>query len=170
MIQNCVLKGLNSVIIRTSYMYGKGLPGIINDLLKLLEKHLLFITKEDVFIQMTHIDLFIQTILKAMDSEIKPGTIINALDPQPVKIQELVDLIYQIYLNRKLPPYKTLGRKNMEIYYKLACFLKLNKSIEIMNFLMNSKYFSKDTQLIQLTTKQVDTLTIWKHCLESLKK
>jgi nucleoside-diphosphate-sugar epimerase len=170
MIQNYVLKGLNSVIIRTSYMYGNGLPGIINDLLKLLRKHLLFITKEDVFIQMTHIDLFIQTILKAIDSEIKPGTIINALDPQPVKIQELVDLIYQIYLNRNLPLHKTLGRKKMEIYYKLAHFLKLNKSIEIMNFLMNSKYFSTETQGIRLTSKQVDTLTIWKHCLESLKK
>ncbi len=170
MIQNYVLKGLNSVIIRTSYMYGNGLPGIINDLLKLLRKHLLFITKEDVFIQMTHIDLFIQTILKAIDSEIKPGTIINALDPQPVKIQELVDLIYQIYLNRNLPLHKTLGRKKMEIYYKLAYFLKLNKSIEIMNFLMNSKYFSTETQGIRLTSKQVDTLTIWKHCLESLKK
>ncbi len=109
LIQNYVLKGLNSVILRPAITYGPGDFGFPFTLTKLVDKRLFPITTKPVSIHLTNIELISQAFIKALEKDIKPGTAFNVADSEPVIISELADYVSMQLKNKPYAPFFKLS-------------------------------------------------------------
>lgn len=170
LIENYVLRGLNAQIVRHSYFYGKNYLGILDNIIKLKQNKMLYIKDDEVKRNVTNINSFIVYLQKIIDSEFKPGKILNIVDKEPVKIKELIQLIYGV-LDQKDPP-AYIYKKNFHLEFWRKCSSILNKHTLAHNisFLTRSKYLDRDYIWEEVGSKNIETINIMKLMLQNYSK
>ena len=93
-------KALYACIVRPAITYGKGDDGFPFTLTKLVDKRLLFLPKDDIYIHLTNVDLLTDVFTQLLKNGFESGKVWNVADREKVCFKELVGFIY-----------KKLGRK-----------------------------------------------------------
>ena len=105
-IQKYVLQGLDAVILRPSITYGKGDFGFPYTLIKLIDKKMFFLPTTPVLIHLTNIELLQEAFKKAIDEDIVSGSEFIIADKEPVRLDELSNLISSEIHKKKLSSYR----------------------------------------------------------------
>ncbi len=135
LIQKYVKQGLNAVIVRPSITYGTGDYGFPYTLTKLIDKKLLFLSKQKIKIHLTNIDFLSDVFTQLAKYQISSGRSYIVADAKPVEIHELADFINNEINNTDYPKYKNINRK----------FFRLGESI---SRLLGSELWTSRFELI----------------------
>ncbi|MBN2828896.1 MAG: NAD-dependent epimerase/dehydratase family protein [Candidatus Cloacimonetes bacterium] len=140
-IQNLVMKGLNSVIIRPSITYGAGDYGFPYSLVNLVDKRLMFLPKTRYQIHLTDVDLLTDAFFTAVNSKFATGSAFIVADHDPVYLDDLVNFISQKLTNSDYAPRHRLPDWLFRFCEKIAKFVKSDVWISRFQLLSYSWYY-----------------------------
>ncbi len=121
-IMDCVNRGLDALILRPSIIYGVGDIGFASNLVKLVDKGIIFLPIRKTIIHLTDVDLLVEVLIKSLELKKFNTTIYNVADSNSLILGDLVDFISEELNGNSYPFYKklphllyTLGRKLFKI-------------------------------------------------------
>ncbi len=170
LIENYVLRGLNAQIVRHSFFYGKNYLGILSNFIDLKKRKMLHLKNGEVMRNVTNIDNFIILLKKIIESELKPGQILNIVDPEPVKTYDIIKLIYNLMDDVEPPKYIFKNNVIIELWRKGSSYLNKHVLATNISFLNRSKYLDIDYIWDEAKSKSIDTLAQMKILLQNYLK
>ncbi len=114
MIQKAVLdKGLKAYIVRPAITYGKYDYGFPYTLTKLIDKKLLFLPHNKIFIHLTNVEALAEAFNKILENDYPSGKVWTVADCEKVNFAELVNFVHErITENRKIIKNSKSNQKN----------------------------------------------------------
>ncbi|MDA3813002.1 MAG: NAD(P)-dependent oxidoreductase [Candidatus Cloacimonetes bacterium] len=161
-IQKYVLYGLKAAVIRPSITYGTNDYGFPYTLTKLINKKLLFLPDQDVIIHLANINVIIQSFVRLMEIDYRPGVCYNVADSHPVELHKLAD-----FINNELKGKPYSSKRNVDIKYfqkgeKIASFFKSELWKARFQLISRHWYYDVENSYIDLSLKDTDTIPNFK--------
>lgn len=169
-IQNKVLQGLKSVIIRPSIVYGPHDFGFPYTLTRLIDKKLMFYPDREVEIHLTNIDFLSQIFLYFLERDFKPGREYTIADIEPVKLRELVNFISRELRGKDYPKTREINGKLFDIAIKTARFLKKELWTSRFELISRSWYYDIQPARTDIEMKPPSTIPTFKNVINWYKK
>ena len=170
LVENYVLRGLNAQIVRHSFFYGRNYPGILKHIIDLKNSKMLYLKHEDVKRNVTNIDNFIIFLKKIIETNFKPGMILNIVDPEPIKTYDIITLIYNMMDEKDPPSYILKNNLLIELWRKSSSYFSKHLLATNISFLTRSKYLDIDYVWDEVVSKSIDTLNQIKILLQNYIK
>ncbi|MCF7794250.1 MAG: NAD(P)-dependent oxidoreductase [Candidatus Cloacimonetes bacterium] len=168
-IQKMVLYGLRAVIIRPAITYGIGDYGFPYTLIKLVDKKLMFLPKNEVIIHLSSAEYLAEIFLKLLDFEPKSGSAYNVADLEPVNLQELVDFISKELKNKSYPASRNINPKYFRWAENLARKFKSELWISRFELISKSWYYDIENTRNELAIKPPKTIPNFKNIINWYK-
>lgn len=169
-IQKYVLSGLNAVIIRPAITYGIGDYGFPFTLTKLVEKKMLFLPNKTVRIHLTNVEILVEAFIKAMTSEIKPGSAFNVADSKPVQLSELADFISKNIHEKGYPKSRIIDEKYFRIGERIAIAMKNELWTARFQLISKSWYYDIENTKEMLKLRDSETIPNFKVVVDWYKE
>ncbi|MCF7912774.1 MAG: NAD(P)-dependent oxidoreductase [Candidatus Cloacimonetes bacterium] len=169
-IENYVLRGLNSVIIRPAITYGSGDFGFPYNLIRMIDKNLIVLPAKPPLIHLANVDLLIGAVQKLLITDFEAGKIYNIADRNPVSLLELADVINHELKSREF---------NRRLIVPNWCFEKAEKFTKMIGnktwhcrFQLFSKSWFYDVEAAyqDLNLRNIETTTGIRSTIEWYKK
>ena len=159
-LQAIAEKNLQACIVRPAITYGEGDYGFPYTLMKLVDKKLLFLPIEDIFIHLTNVNLITDVFCKLLQENFPSGKIFNVADKEKVSFHKLADFIYSELKGegKKYPKYRRIMKKFFEFHINLFKILKNELWVSRFELISENWYF--DVQPVYETLNPTPTNTI----------
>lgn len=157
-IQKLVLYGLKAAIIRPSITYGIGDYGFPHTLIKLTDKKLMFLPDRDVMIHLTNVEMLAKAFFYLLQNGFSSGVSYIIADKEPVKLTELVKLIYRELKGKEYPENRTIDFRWFDFAEKIARKCKSEIWTARLELISKSWYYDTTAAENELGIKMVNTL------------
>jgi len=151
-------KKLEAVIVRPAITYGKGDYGFPYTLIKLVDKKLLFLPKNDVKIHLTHIDLLTQCFDYLVNKSFTKGKSYIVADIKPVSLKSLCDLISIQLHNKPYPANRQVSKKIFDVAVGLARLFKNELWTSRFELISQSWFYEVDNTFDSLQLSRSNTM------------
>lgn len=168
-IQKMVLYGLKAAIIRPAITYGIEDYGFPYTLIKLVDKKLMLLPKNEVIIHLCSVEFLAEVFTKFLDFEFLSGTAYNVADIEPVKLSELVDFISKELKNKSYPRSRYIDSKYFRWGENLARILKNELWIARFELISNNWYYDIENTRKELCLKPPSTIPTFKNVIHWYK-
>lgn len=123
-IQQAVLRGLRSAILRPAITYGPGDNGFPNMLVKMIDRRVFPLVNKRVWIHLCHIDMITRAFIWLLTNDWEPGLALNVADREPVQLSALVHFISRQLSGINYPSWILVDRNLFLLGEKIARTLK----------------------------------------------
>ncbi|MBS3741198.1 MAG: NAD(P)-dependent oxidoreductase [Candidatus Cloacimonetes bacterium] len=109
-LQRLVKQNLELIIIRPSITYGIGDFGFPFNLIKLVDKGMMFLSSNDIKINMVNLNTLTKAFIQAGKTKLNSGNAYNIADKNPISLKKLVNHINYKLKGKKYPFWKVIPK------------------------------------------------------------
>ena len=153
------LKGLKSIVLRHSILYGEGCQGFAKLFTRLIKNRVLPLINERIYIQLTNILLLVDIMEQSITNLDAVGNNYNVVDYEPVTVGDLTQFTNRLLNHqKKYSEFHSLniyvGRKIAKILY----ILRLCKSARFFHMLTNNWFFDTENLKRDFNSPRYNTI------------